>query len=87
LARNLATPCLGREPNARVATDIVIVHLIRTYMVQGTLTTITHAMMMAFQGKTRSYIERALYIDSIPLMIETYGCFHSHFDSSFTTCA
>jgi hypothetical protein len=42
-----------------------------------------HVMMMATQEKKRSYIERALGDDFIPLVIEMYGCFHSRFDSFF----
>jgi hypothetical protein len=37
-------------------------------------------MMMVVQENTESYVERTLGDDFIPLAIETYGCFHSHFD-------
>jgi hypothetical protein len=47
----------------------------------------THTMMMITQKKTQSYIERTLGNDFIPLVIETYRCFHSHFDSLFTIYA
>jgi hypothetical protein len=48
---------------------------------------ITHAAMMATLEKTRSYIAQALGDDFIPLVIETYGCFHSCFDSFLTAYA
>jgi len=67
--------------------DIVIVDLIRRNMVLQTSTTITHAMMMVVQKKTRSYVDRTPNDDFIPLVIETYGCFHFHFDSFLTACA
>jgi hypothetical protein len=38
-------------------------------------------------GTTHSYIEQTRSDDFIPLVIETYGCLHSHFDSFFTTYA
>jgi hypothetical protein len=44
----------------------------------------THAMMIVVQEKTRSYIEQTPSDDFIPLVLETYGCFHFHFDSFFT---
>jgi hypothetical protein len=47
----------------------------------------THAMMMATQEKTRSYIEQTPSDDFIPLVIETYGCLHFRFDSFFTAYA
>jgi len=47
----------------------------------------THVVMMVVQEKGRSYIERTLGNDFIPLVIKTYKCCHSHFDSFFTTCA
>jgi hypothetical protein len=56
-------------------------------MVQQTLMTIIHVVMMFAQKNTRSYVEWTLGDDFIPLIIETYGCFHSHFDSFLTTCA
>jgi hypothetical protein len=36
---------------------------------------------MATQEKTMSYAEQAPSDDFIPFVIETYGCFHSCFDS------
>jgi len=42
---------------------------------------------MAAQEKTRSYTKQAPNNDSIPLAIETYGCFHSRFDSFFIAYA
>jgi hypothetical protein len=56
-------------------------------MVQQTLMTTTHIAMMVAQEKTRSYFEQILGDDFIPLVIETYGCLHSHFDSFLITCA
>jgi hypothetical protein len=46
----------------------------------------THVVMMVVQEKTRSYVEQAQGDDFIPFVIETYGCFHSCFDSFLTTC-
>jgi len=43
--------------NFQTLMHVVIIDLIHTYMVQWTLTTITHAMMMAAQEKTPSYVE------------------------------
>jgi len=48
---------------------------------------IAHAMTMATQEKTQSYVKRTPSNDFIPLIIETYGGFHSHFDSFFNACA
>jgi len=48
---------------------------------------ITHVITMAAQEKTRSYAEQTLGDDFIFFVIETYGCFHSHFDSFFIACA
>jgi hypothetical protein len=47
----------------------------------------THATTMAIQEKTRSYAEKTLGDDFIPLAIEMYGYFHFHFDSFLTACA
>jgi hypothetical protein len=47
----------------------------------------THAMMMATQEKTLSYIEQTPSDDFIPLAIEMYGCLHFCFDSFFTAYA
>jgi len=49
--------------------------------------TTTHIVTMVAQEKTQSYAEQILGDDFIPLVIETYGCFHSCFDSFFITCA
>jgi hypothetical protein len=38
---------------------------------------------MVAQEKTQSYVEQMLGDDFIPFAIETYGCFHFHFDSFF----
>ncbi len=67
--------------------DVVIIDSTRTDMVQQTSTMMTRVMIMVVQEKTRSYNERALDNDSIPLVIEMCGCLHSCFDSFFTTCA
>jgi hypothetical protein len=40
-------------------------------------------MTAIIQGKTCSYTKHALKNNFIPLVIETYGCFHPHFDSFF----
>jgi hypothetical protein len=47
------------------------------------LFTITYVMTIVFQEKTCSYTKHALRNNFIPLFIETYGCFHPHFDSFF----
>jgi len=67
----------------RTLMDIIIVDSTHTNMVQWTLTTTTHVVMMATQEKTWSYIERALGNDFIPFVIKTYRCCHFHFDSFF----
>jgi hypothetical protein len=67
--------------------DLVITDSTCTYIVQRTSTTTKHAMTMVAQEKTRSDIKQTPDDDFIPLAIETYGCFHSHFDSFFITCA
>jgi hypothetical protein len=67
--------------------DVVIVNPICTDMVQQTLTTTTHVVMMGIQKRTRSYVEQTLHNDFIPLAIEMYECFHSCFNSFLTTCA
>ncbi len=64
---------------------VIIVDLTHTNVMQQTLMTTTHAMAMAIQEKTRSYTEWTLDNDFIPFAIEMYGCFHSYFDSFFTT--
>jgi hypothetical protein len=46
---------------------------------------ILHAMIVATQEKTCSYMKHALGIYFIPLAIKTYGCLHTHFVSFFTT--
>jgi hypothetical protein len=66
---------------------MIIVDPIRTNMVQRASTTTTHAMMMTIQEKTRSYVKQTLGNNFIPLAIDTYGCFHSCFDSFLTICA
>jgi hypothetical protein len=42
---------------------------------------------MVAQEKTQSYVKQTLGDDFIPFAIETYGCFHFHFDSFFIACA
>jgi hypothetical protein len=57
------------KDNFQTLMDIDIVDMICTYMVLQTSTTITHAMMMVVQEKTRSYVERAPNDDFIALVI------------------
>jgi hypothetical protein len=73
--------------NFQTLMDVVIVNSTCTNMVQWTLIMTTHVMMMTAHEKTWSYVERALGNDFIPLVIEMYGCLHSHFDSYLTICA
>jgi hypothetical protein len=56
------------------------------YGVIASMTT-THVVMKVALKKTRSYDEWTVGDDFIPLVIKTYGCFHSCFNSFFTTCA
>jgi len=67
--------------------DVIIVDPTCINMVQWTLTMITHATLMDAEEKTWSYVKRTLSKDFIPLAIETYGCFHFHFNSFLITCA
>jgi hypothetical protein len=57
--------------------DVVIVDPIHTNMVPRASIMPTHVVMMPAHEKTRSYVERALGDDFIPLAIDMYGCFHS----------
>jgi uncharacterized membrane protein len=59
--------------------DVIIANPICTDMVWRTT--------MATQEKTRSYVEQTLGGDFIPLIIETYECFHFCFNLFLTTCA
>jgi hypothetical protein len=45
----------------------------------------THAMTIIVQDKARFLTERTSKDDSLPLTIETYGCFNPHFDSFLTS--
>ncbi len=54
-------------------------------MVQCAMSTTTNAMIVASQKNTRSYVKRTSKDTFIPFAIKTYGCFHSHFNSFFTT--
>jgi len=45
-----------------------------------------HATIVAVQDKAQSYIEQAPWNDFIPLAIETYNCFHLHFDPFLISC-
>jgi hypothetical protein len=54
-------------------------------MVQHALSMKVHAITIVAQEKTQSYIECTSKDHFIPLGIRTYGCFHSHFDSFFTS--
>jgi len=42
---------------------------------------------MVVKEKARSYAKHALGNDFIPLVIKTYGCFHSCFGSFLIACA
>ncbi len=66
--------------------DVVIANLIHTNLVQCALIMTTHVATIVVQDKTRSYIERALGDDFIPLAIEAYGCFHPCIDSFLISC-
>jgi len=63
--------------------DIVIADSTRTNLVQCVSMTTTHATTIVIQNKAQSYIEWTLEDDFIPLVIETYGNLHAHFDSFF----
>ncbi len=65
--------------------DVVIVNLTCIDLVQHVLMTIMHASIVAVQDKARSYTKQVPGDDFIPLAIETYGCFHLHFDSFLTS--
>jgi len=58
--------------------DVVIVDLTCIHFMQKKIYDDKHVTMMAIQEKT-SYIEQTSGDDFIPLVIETYGCFHSRF--------
>ncbi len=45
-----------------------------------------HVAANIAQDKALSYTKQAPGDDFIPLVIETYSCFHLHFDSFLTTC-
>jgi hypothetical protein len=45
-----------------------------------------HATIVVTYENTRSYTKHTPKYNFIPLAIETYGCFHSCFNSFFTTC-
>jgi hypothetical protein len=47
----------------------------------------THVTKVVAREKTRSYIECASKDDFILHAIETYCCFHSHFNLFFIFCA
>jgi hypothetical protein len=71
----------------QILMDVVIIDPIHIDLVQWTSTMIIHVTMMSAQEKTWSYTGRALGNDFIPLVIETYECFHFCFDSFLTACA
>jgi ABC-type transport system involved in cytochrome bd biosynthesis fused ATPase/permease subunit len=56
-------------------------------MVQRTSTMIAHATMMTAKKNTMIQVKRTQNDDFILFAIETYECFHFHFDSFFTTYA
>ncbi len=60
--------------------DVVTINPTCTNVVEKASMTTTHAMMMVVQEKTWFYVEQAPSDDFIPLaiIIETYGCLHSH---------
>jgi len=66
--------------------NVIIGDLIHTNLVQCALVTTVHATIVTIQNKARSYTKWTLRNDFIPLVIETYSCFHLHFDSFFTSC-
>jgi hypothetical protein len=66
--------------NISIINNVVIVDSTHLNMVYCPLPMITHAMIIVMQEKTQSYVKCTLKDDFIPLAIETYGCFHSHFD-------
>ncbi len=66
--------------------DIVIANLTHIDMVQCVSMTTTHVAIIAVQDNPQSYTKQALGDDFIPLAIETYNCFHPHFDSFMTSC-
>jgi len=74
----------------RTLMNVVINNLNFSNMVQHASSTRTHAATthatIVAQEKTQSYTKRALGDNFIPLVIKTYGCFHSCFNSFFTTC-
>jgi hypothetical protein len=72
--------------NFQTLIDIVIVDSTYLNMVQCAVSTIMHAMIVATQKKTRSYVKRTSKDTFIPLAIKTYDCLHSHFNSFLTTC-
>jgi hypothetical protein len=74
------------KDNFWTLTNVIIANLTHTDLVQCALTTLAHATIVAVQNKARSYTEWTLGDDFIPLTIETYDCFHPHFDSFFTSC-
>jgi hypothetical protein len=55
--------------------DVIIAYLIHINMVQQTSTMTTHAVTMAAQKKTRSYVEQTLGDDFIPLLLKHIGVF------------
>jgi hypothetical protein len=72
--------------NLQTLIDIVIIDSTYLNMVQCAVSTTTHAMIVATQKKTRSYVEHTSKDTFIPLVVKTYGCLHSRFNSFFTTC-
>jgi hypothetical protein len=55
--------------------DVITIDLTCTNMVQQTSTTIAHAVMIAIQEKTRSYVEQAPSDDFILVIIDHMGVF------------
>jgi hypothetical protein len=66
--------------------NVVIADLTHIDLVQHALMMAAHVATIAIQYKAQSYTKRAPRDDFIPLAIETYSCFHPHFDSFLTSC-
>jgi hypothetical protein len=72
--------------NFQTLVSIIIINPTCTNLVQCASTMIAHVATVATQDNARSYTQQVQGNDFIPLTIETYDCFHPHFDSFFTSC-
>jgi hypothetical protein len=72
--------------NFQTLINIVIADSTYLNMVQCAASTTMHAMIVATQKKTWSYVKRTSKDTFIPLAIKTYDCLHSRFNSFFITC-